>query len=220
MTRFMSNRCERIGSLFTALHEVQRLLLGCKTMVEFGLESHVLTVQRYPYELRCETIGNSRHEILDLALAFYDKADSHRLHTSCAQARDDLFPQDRRELEAYDTIHYAASLLRVDKVVVNIAGMVDRLQDGLLGGVVERDTAHLLLRQLEHLLDMPCDGLSLAVGVARQPDLVGLERLFAQRCNQLLFILIYHIIRRIAIGKVNAHAVSAYAFNISNMSLR
>ena len=220
MTRFVCHRGKGVGSRLAAFQEFERLLLSRKTMVEFGFESYAFAIQSHTHKLRHQAIGSHWYELLYLAFALHNKTYRYRLHAPCAQARDDLFPQHWRELEAHNAIHHAASLLRVHQVVVNIAGMIDRLQNGLLGGVVEGDTAYLLLRQLEYLLDMPCDGLSLAVGIARQPHLVGLERLFAQRSHQLLLVLIYHIIRRIAIGKVNAHAISAYAFNITDMPLR
>ena len=98
--------------------------------------------------------------------------------------------------------------------------MIDRLKDRFFGGIIERDTTHLLLGQLQDLLDMPCDGLSLAVRVACQPYLIGLERLFAQRVNQLLLLLVDHIIRSIAIVEINAHAIFANTLDITNVPLR
>ena len=67
---------------------------------------------------------------------------------------------------------------------------------------------------------MPCYRLSLAVRVACQPYLVCFQCLFTQRIDKLYLIFINHIVRCIAIAKVNAHAIFTHSLYVTHMPLR
>ena len=77
-----------------------------------------------------------------------------------------------RDLVAVEAVEDAAGLLGVDQPGVEVAGVVDRALDGLLGDLVEH---HPLDRHLglEHLEQVPGDGLALAVLIGGEEELVG-----------------------------------------------
>ena len=105
------------------------------------------------------------HERLDLALAIADQLEGDRLHAPGAQAAPDLVPQDRADLVADQPIEHAARLLRIDHPHVDLAGMLDGLENRLLGDLVEHQPLDLLPVGLaEFLGQMPADGLAFAVG--------------------------------------------------------
>ena len=55
-----------------------------------------------------------------------------------------LAPQHWRQLESDDAVEHAACLLGIDQVHVEMARMLDSLDDGRLGDFVEHDAAGLL----------------------------------------------------------------------------
>src|SRR5262249_32185385 len=68
---------------------------------------------------------------------------------------------------------------RVDHLHVDLARLLDGLEDRLLGDLVEHQTADFLFRRAELLGEVPADGFAFAVGVGRDVDLVGrLRRVF------------------------------------------
>ena len=71
-------------------------------------------------------------ERLDLALAFDDQAQRDGLHASGGKAAADFVPEQRRNLVADQAIEHAAGLLRVDQVLIDIAGMLERFLHGAL----------------------------------------------------------------------------------------
>ena len=108
-----------------------------------------------------------------LLLTVDDQAHRDRLDASGRQLRLDLLPQHRRHLEAVEAVEDAAGLLRVDQVEVELAGVVDRLGDRLLGDLVEDHAlgGHL---GLELAQEVPGDGLPLAVTVGGEQQFVAL----------------------------------------------
>ena len=83
-----------------------------------------------------------RDERHALALALDDDAGGHRLHAAGRKPRHDLLPQHRGNLVAVEAVEDAAGFLGVDKVVIQIAGIVRGLQDGGLGDLIEHHAAH------------------------------------------------------------------------------
>ena len=111
-----------------------------------------------------------------LALAVDDEAGRGGLHAAGREARADLAPQHGRDLVAVEPVEDAAGLLRVDEGGVEVAGVLLRALDRLLGDLVEH---HALDRHLglQHLEQVPGDGLALAVLISCEVELVGvLER--------------------------------------------
>ena len=64
-------------------------------------------------------------------------------------------------------------MLGHDQGHVDLTRILDGLEDGLLGDFAEHDALGLLLGQLECFLQVPTDGLSLAVFIRREPDDLG-----------------------------------------------
>ena len=76
-----------------------------------------------------------------------------------------------RDLVAVEPVEDAPGLLRVDQVEVEVAGVLDGPPDRVAGDLVEDHAPHRDLG-LEHLEQVPGDGLALAVLVSGQEELV------------------------------------------------
>ena len=122
-----------------------------------------------------------RDERGDLVLAFADHAQRRALHAPRGQAAPHLFPQQRREIEAHQVVERAARLLCVHQVERQLARMIDRFADRVLGDLVEHHALRGLALEfaalLEDLMQVPGDRLALAIGVGRQHQ----HRRFLQR---------------------------------------
>ena len=126
-------------------------------------------------------------ERFDLVLAVDDHLHRHRLHAAGGEPAADLVPEQRRELVADQAVEHAPGLLGVDLVHVDLAGILDRLLDGVLGDLVEEDAADLRGVAAEEVHDVPADGLSFAIRVGGDVDGVGLLRGGLQLADDLLF---------------------------------
>ena len=93
-----------------------------------------------------------------------DETGGHGLHAARRQFRHDLLPQHRGDLVAVEAVEDAASLLRVDEIGIELAGVGDRLGDGRRRDLVEDHAmgGHL---GFEFLQQVPRDGLTLAVTI-------------------------------------------------------
>ena len=105
-----------------------------------------------------------------LFLALDDQANGDALHAAGAQPGLHLLPEHRRQRVAVEAIENAAALLRAHQVLVDVAGIVERLLDRVLGDLVEDDAADRNFR-LEHLRQVPADRLAFAIGVGREQQL-------------------------------------------------
>ncbi len=118
-------------------------------------------------EVRLEVPVRALVEGTAFLLALDDQAHRYALDAPRAESGLHLLPEHRRDHVAVQPIHDAAALLRVDELQVDLPGVIDGGADGLLGDLVELDAADGDLR-LEHLAQMPADGLTLAIRVGRQ----------------------------------------------------
>ncbi len=126
--------------------------------------------------LEVPVVGRTERHALPFAL--HHDPGRHRLHTAGRQAPHDLLPQHGRDLVAVEPVEEAASLLGVDDLAIELGRVGDRPLDGLGGDLGEDDALHRDLR-VEHLEQVPGDGLSLAV-------LIGREYEFARVLHQRL----------------------------------
>ena len=95
------------------------------------------------------------------------------LCTRPAESRGaDLPPQQRRDVVAVEPIDDPPHLLGPHQVVVDLARLLQRLADRLLGDLVEHQAVDRHLR-LQNLAEVPTDGLALAVFVRRQVEVLG-----------------------------------------------
>ena len=110
------------------------------------------------------------------ALAVDDEAGGGGLHAAGGEPGADLAPQHGRDLVAVEAVEDAAGLLRVDECGVDVAGVVPGALDGVFGDLVEHHALDGNLG-LQHLEQVPRDGLALAVLISGEVELVGvLER--------------------------------------------
>ena len=157
---------------------VQNTLLGgfCLRFVAdnglFAVQQHQLRIAADLASLlgrRFEFGGNIpiflRDESLDLPLPVHDQTGGYALHTAGRQSLLDLSPKQRADLVAHQTIQCAPRLLRVHPIHINGPGMADRILHGLFGNFMEFDAALLRRINIQHIGQMPGNGLSLAVRV-------------------------------------------------------
>ena len=147
-------------------------------------------------------------EAADLVLAVDDHPGGDRLHPAGGQAAPDLLPQQRAELVADDAVQHAPGLLGVHQVHVDGPGVPYALLHDVPGDLVEGDAAHGLVRDPQQLLQMPGDGLALAVRVGGQIDGGAALRLFFQFVDGALAALDGAVVRPEAVFDVHAeHAL-------------
>ena len=142
----------------------------------------------------------------DLIFTIHHQAGGHRLHTSCGQATTDLLPQQRGQLVAHDTVQYTAGLLGIYQGIVDGTGICNGLLDHLLGDLIEGDTLAFIIRQLQHLLEMPGNGFSFAVRVSCEIDHFGLICSFLQFGNNLFLACHRHVLRLKVPAQIHTHS--------------
>ncbi len=112
----------------------------------------------------------------DLPLSLHDHAQRHGLDTAGGEAPADLARQERAERVPDEAVDDPPGLLRVDKVLVDVAGVGERLPDRAFGDLVERHAPGLGRRDVGRLGHVPGDRLTLTVKVGREEDIVGALR--------------------------------------------
>ena len=146
-----------------------------------------------------------RLEGADLIFAVNHDACGHRLHAPGGQAGLDLAPEQRAELVAHNAVEHAARLLRIDQVLIDLARVLDALGDDLLRDLVESHALGLVVRQIQQLLQVPRNGLSLAVRVGREIDGSGRFGALFQVGDHVGAILHGQILRREVAVNIDAH---------------
>ncbi len=140
-----------------------------------------------------------------LPLALDDQPGRHGLHAARRQLRHDLLPEHRRDLEAVQAVEDAAGFLGVDQALVQLARVGHGLLDGGLGDLVEHHPVHRHLG-LEHLLEVPRDGLALAVLIGGEEELVGLREERLQLADLGLLVRVHHVDRGEVVVDVHPEA--------------
>ena len=143
----------RVELRLVAVHLGERGLEGLAVLGEQRLDAPVL-------------LGRER---ADLALALDDEPEGHGLDAAGGEAGLDAAPEDRAGLVAHEPVEDAARLLGVHLAVVDHAGLVHRLVDGVLGDLVEQHAVGRRARA-ELVGHVPGDGLALAVRVGGEVD--------------------------------------------------
>ena len=146
-----------------------------------------------------------RLEGADLIFAVDHDACGHRLHAPGGQAGLDLAPEQRAELIAHDAVEHAARLLRIDQILIDLARVLDALGDDLLRDLVEGHALCFIVRQIQQLLQVPRNGLSLAVRVGREIDGSGRFGALFQVGDHVGAILHGQILRREVAVNIDAH---------------
>ncbi|MGY3291194.1 hypothetical protein ACVWWP_004261 [Bradyrhizobium sp. LM3.6] len=116
-------------------------------------------------------------ELLDLEFAVADQPQRHRLHATGRAGAGQLAPQHGGEGEADQIVQRAARHVGVDQRAVDLARILHRVRDGLLGDGVEHHALDLVVFQraflFQHLQHVPGDGLALAIRVGRENQAVS-----------------------------------------------
>ena len=144
-------------------------------------------------------------ERADLPFAVNDQAHGHRLHASGRESARHLGPQQGRKLEADHAVEEAPSLLRVDAMLVDNAGVGKGFVDGGLGDLVENHASVAIRRAAENLGEVPCDGLPLPVEVRGEIDPFGSSRQALQFPNHLFLARNHLVGSGPAVVRINAH---------------
>ena len=134
------------------------------------------------------------HEGDPLTLALDHQTGGHGLHTPRGQARGHLAPQHRRDFVAVEPVQDPAGLLGVHEVLVDVPQLAEAALDGLLGDLGERQAVdgHL---GLEHLQQVPRDGLALAVPIRGEVEGVRVLELALELGDLLLLVRVHHVVR-------------------------
>ena len=127
-------------------------------------------------------------EALALALALHDDAERDRLDAPRREPSPELRPEEVRDLVADEAVDDAAGLLRVDAVLVDDARVGNRSRHGRLRDLVELGPVEDRVRKtrLQDLLQVPADGLALAVRVGGEIDRSGALRGLLQVLDRAL----------------------------------
>ena len=154
-------------------------------------------------EGRCQVPVGSGDEGDALTLAVHDKSNGDRLHAACrASIATDLLPEHLGDGVAVEPIDDASRLLRIDELHVEFARLLEGIGNGMLGDLVEDHAAHGDLR-LEHLEQVPGDGLALAVLVRGEEQLGGVLELLLQLRDRRLLIGMHDVEGREAVVGVD-----------------
>ena len=160
---------------------------------------------RAAVEQRVEQPVLLRLESADLVFAVDHDARGHRLHTAGGQAGLDLAPEQRAELIAHDAVENTARLLRVDQILIDLARVLNALGDDLFRDLVERHALGLVIRQIQQLLQVPRNGLSLAIRVGREIDGAGRFGALFQVGDHVCAVFHGQVLRRKIAVNVYAH---------------
>ena len=127
------------------------------------------------------------------AFALDHEAGRDGLHATCGEAAADLAPEHGGNFITVDAVEDAAGLLRVDQVQVDIAQFAEGTLNGFPSDFGE---GHAVDRNLglEDFLQVPRDGLTLAVTIGCQVERVHFFKLALELGNLLLFVRVDNII--------------------------
>ena len=129
------------------------------------------------------------HEAHALPLAFDHDPGGHRLHPTGRAGRRDLAPEHLGHLVAVDAVQDPSCLLGVDEPTVDLTGMVDGVLDRRRGDLVEH---HALdrhpRRRVQHLEQVPRNGLALAILIGGEIELVGILEQALQTADVALLV--------------------------------
>ena len=145
-----------------------------------------------------------RNEVFDGTFALDNHAHRDRLHAAGAKATANLLPKYGRELKSHQAVEYAPGLLGVDQVHVDVARIVYGAKDGRFGNFMKDNALGLGNVKVQCLGEVPRNGFSLAVLIAREPHRVGALGQLAELSNHIFFVVADYILRSEAFGDVDS----------------
>ena len=114
-----------------------------------------------------------------------------------------FFHSTGRDLVAVEAVEDAPRLLGLDEVVVDLAGVVDGLEDRRLGDLVEDHPVHRDALRLQLVEQVPGDRLALAVLVGGEVELVGVLEQALELGDVALLVARHDVVRREAVVDVD-----------------
>ena len=138
-----------------------------------------------------------RTEGRDLVLTLFidNQSNGDRLNASGGQLRSNLAPQQRRDFVAVKAVYDSARFLSVNQVVVDLARVLQRGENGVFGNFMEYQTLYRNLR-LENFAKMPADSFSLSIFISCQIEL-------CRPVDKLLELLdLFRLVRRNNVNRV------------------
>src|SRR6185437_2135488 len=149
-----------------------------------------------------------RYERRDLRFPLADHAQRGALHAPGGEAAPDFLPKQRREIEPDQVIERAPCLLRIHQVERQVARLSHRRADGITGDLIEGHAMNALAAELaarmQDLLQMPGDGLPLAVRVRGQIKRFGLAQAACDRLDMTLVLLEHLVLHAEAVVGVDS----------------
>ena len=145
-----------------------------------------------------------RGEGADLRFSLGDNSYSRRLHATAGKTALNIFPKNRAKAEADQTIQNSTRLLRVYEILVDCAGMADRILYRRFRYLVEGNAAGLIGGNAKLTRDVPGNGLSLTVRVRCKKDLACILGFLLQLLDYVALAADIDIMRRKAIFHVNS----------------
>ena len=140
------------------IRAVLQELTGLVNAIEPGIE-HGIDLHSCGGAFRMEDGGRA---VVRLALesenfpfAVDDESQCDALYASGRELRLDFSPENRRKLEAYETVEHASCLLRIHEVHVNVPRVFYCVQNRILGDFVEYDSSGAFFFQAESFIEMP-----------------------------------------------------------------
>ena len=142
------------------------------------------------FQIRCDAPVFFRLEGLYRVFALTYQLERYRLHPARAEAKCDLVPEYfAGEFEANDSVQLSAGFLRVHFSLIDSTGFRERLLHRPFRDLIERHPIKFALGSgsSEEFLNMPGDGLTLAVRVRGQINLLRRRSRLAQLIYGLRF---------------------------------
>ena len=127
------------------------------------------------------------------AFALDHKAGRDGLHAAGGEAAADLAPEHGGNFVTVDTVEDAAGFLRVNQVQIDVAQFAEGTLNGFPGDFGEGHAVDGYLG-LEDFLQVPGDGLTLAVPIGCQVERVYFFKLALELGNLLLLVRVDHIV--------------------------
>ena len=136
------------------------MLTTIKALVEFACESRSTLGIKH---LATHTIVLLAVEVANFLLSLGNESHSHALHATSAQSRLYFFPQHWRKFKTYNAVEHSSRLLRVDKILINVAWIFNGSKNSGFGNLMEHNALSVLTLQVKHFAQVPCNSFSLAV---------------------------------------------------------
>ena len=155
-----------------------------------------------------------RDKCSDLVLSIANRTGRYGLYTSGRQAALDIFPQERAEFIADNAIQDAPRLLRIHKLLIDGARMLDGIFHRRFCNFIESDATSTVHRNPEGIRQMPRNGFTFSVRVRREIDFGGILRILFQLRDDVTFPADIDVVRRKTVFNIDAERTFGQITNV------